>query len=269
MVQPTVPPAVNPFAHSLTSRSLPFPLVPAASPATKPEMRILIVEDDRKTRELLTKGLREEGFTVDAVGDGAAGLAAAEDYRFDLIILDIMMPGWDGWTTLAALRAQKIDTPVLFLTARDSIPDRVKGLELGADDYLVKPFAWSEFLARLRNILRRQLSASTSPIAIKGDTLLVIGDLEIDLISMKARRAGKLIDLTAKEFQLLAYLARRTGQVLSRTTLAEQVWDMNFSTDSNAVDVAMGRLRKKLDDGHTLKLIHTRRGLGFLLEATR
>lgn len=229
-------------------------------------MRILIVEDDPKTRELLTRGLREEGLAADAVAHGLLGVEAAEDRVFDLIVLDIMMPGWDGWTTLAELRARKIKTPVLFLTARDSVPDRVKGLELGADDYLVKPFAWSEFIARVRTILRRQAAAYPSSAASTEPDTVRLGDLEIELSCLKARRGGKALDLTTKEFQLLVYLARRSGQILSRTTLAEQVWDMNFSSDSNAVDVAMGRLRKKLDEGREPKLIHTVRGLGYTLE---
>jgi two-component system, OmpR family, copper resistance phosphate regulon response regulator CusR len=226
-------------------------------------MRILIIEDDPKTRELLAKGLREEGFTADCVAHGLLGVEAAEDRTYDLIVLDIMMPGWDGWTTMAELRARKINCPVLFLTARDSVPDRVKGLELGAEDYLVKPFAWVEFLARVRNILRRK---NTSMAGTNVD-LMHVHDLELDLARVKARRGGRELDLTAKEFQLLCYLARRPGQVLSRTTLAEQVWDMNFTTDSNAVDVAVGRLRKKLDDGYEIRLLHTHRGLGYSLEA--
>ena len=229
-------------------------------------MRILIVEDDPKTREVLTRGLREEGLAADAVAHGLLAVEAAEDRAFDLIVLDIMMPGWDGWTTLAELRARRIKTPVLFLTARDSVPDRVKGLELGADDYLVKPFAWSEFIARVRTILRRQAAVDPSAAASTEPDTVRIGDLEIELSRLKARRGGKALDLTTKEFQLLVYLARRSGQILSRTTLAEQVWDMNFSSDSNAVDVAMGRLRKKLDEGREPKLIHTVRGLGYTLE---
>ena len=230
-------------------------------------MRILVVEDDPKTRELLARGLREEGFSADAVANGVLGAEAAEDRSYDLIVLDIMMPGWDGWTTLTEMRNRRIRTPVLFLTARDSVPDRVRGIELGADDYLVKPFAWSEFIARVRNILRRQAAADISPGVLTAADILKVGDLEIDLARMRARRGSRLLDLTAKEFQLLVYLARRSGQVLSRTILAENVWDMNFSTDSNAVDVAMGRLRKKLDEGREQKLIHTLRGLGYTLEA--
>lgn len=229
-------------------------------------MRILIIEDDSKGREFLSKGLREEGYIADAVANGLLGVEAAEDRAYDLVVLDVMMPGWDGWTTLAALRARKIKTPVLFLTARDSVSDRVKGLELGADDYLIKPFAWSEFMARVKNVLRRSGGGGALVGSAAASDTVSISDLEIDLSRMKARRDGRVLDLTAKEFLLLAFLARRTGQVLSRTTLAEQVWDMNFSTDSNAVDVAMGRLRKKLDEGQPVKLIHTVRGLGYKLE---
>lgn len=230
-------------------------------------MRLLIIEDDPKTREFLSKGLREEGYSADSVANGLLGVEAAEDRLYDLVVLDVMMPGWDGWTTLAELRARKITTPVLFLTARDSVPDKVKGLELGAEDYLVKPFAWSEFMARVKNVLRRNSGANQVALGMANSDSVRIDNLEIEFSRMKARRAGKAVDLTAKEFLLLAYLARRAGQVLSRTTLAEQVWDMNFSTDSNAVDVAMGRLRKKLDEGHPIKLIHTLRGLGYTLEA--
>ncbi|MBP7950296.1 MAG: response regulator [Verrucomicrobiales bacterium] len=228
-------------------------------------MRILIVDDDPKTREFLARGLREEGFIADAAANGHLAMEAVGDRNYDLVVLDIMMPGWDGWTTLAGLRSRKCSLPVLFLTARDSVPDRVKGLELGADDYLVKPFAWSEFIARVRNILRRQHAAGQACPQSSPDTIRV-GDMEIDTLRMKARRGGRVLELTAKEFQLLTYLARRSGQVLSRTTLAEQVWDMNFSTDSNAVDVAMGRLRRKVDDGRGPRLIHTLRGLGYTLE---
>ncbi len=245
------------------------PIVRASVVAIGPtvSMRILIIEDEPKAREFLCKGLREEGYTADAVANGLLGLEAAEDRVYDLVVLDVLMPGWDGWTTLAEFRARNIVTPVLFLTARDSVSDRVKGLELGADDYLIKPFAWSEFMARVKNVLRRKAGNGKLPGAMAAGEIFQIADLEIDFARMKARRAGKALDLTAREFSLLAYFARRAGQVLSRTTLAEQVWDMNFSADSNAVDVALGRLRKKLDEGHPVKLIHTFRGLGYTLEA--
>ncbi|MES2705682.1 MAG: heavy metal response regulator transcription factor [Verrucomicrobiota bacterium] len=221
-------------------------------------MRILIIEDERRSREFLAKGLAENGFVADTAEDGQAGLYLIEDRQYDLVVLDVMLPALDGWGVLRAMRAKGIETPVLFLTARDTVPDRVKGLELGADDYLVKPFAWAEFLARLRTLLRRGPARQAEVIRL--------ADLELDLPRMKARRGGKVIDLTAKEFQLLSLLARRSGDVLSRTLLAEQVWDMNFSTDSNAVDVAMGRLRRKVDDGFSRRLIHTVRGLGYVME---
>ena len=226
---------------------------------TRPIMRILLVEDDRRSREFLVKGLKEEGYIVDSAADGEEGLTCALEREYDLIILDVMMPLRDGWSVLSVLRTKGQTVPVLFLTARDTVRDRVKGLELGADDYLVKPFAWAEFVARIKTLLRRGPARQAE--------MLRVGDLEIDLPKMKARRGGKVMDLTAKEFQLLSLLARRSGDVLSRTTLAEQVWDMNFSTDSNAVDVALGRLRKKVDDPFPNKLIHTVRGLGYVMEA--
>lgn len=221
-------------------------------------MRILVVEDETRSREFLVKGLTESGFVVDAAADGHEGLHLAEACDYDLIVLDVMLPKRNGWQVLERLRAEGRTSPVLFLTARDTVADRVRGLELGADDYLVKPFAWAEFLARVRTLLRRGTARSSE--------VVCIADLELDLPRMKARRGGRLIDLTAKEFQLLSLLARRTGEVLSRTSIAEQVWDMNFSADSNAVDVAMGRLRRKIDEPFERKLIHTLRGLGYVLE---
>ena len=221
-------------------------------------MRILLVEDDRRSREFLARGLTEENYVVDVAADGDEGLTSALEREYDLIILDVMMPGRDGWSVVSTLRTKGNTVPVLFLTARDTVKDRVKGLELGADDYLIKPFAWAEFIARIKTLLRRGPARQSE--------VLRVGDLEIDLPKMKARRGGKVIDLTAKEFQLLSLLARRSGDVLSRTALAEQVWDMNFSTDSNAVDVALGRLRKKVDDDFPKKLIHTVRGLGYVME---
>ncbi len=221
-------------------------------------MRILVVEDENRSREALASGLRESGYIVDAVGDGEAGLTTALSSTYDLIVLDVMLPKLDGWQILEQLRARHHESPVLFLTARDAVLDRVKGLELGADDYLVKPFAWVEFLARVRALLRR--SPQRRPETLK------VGDLELDMPRMKARREGQFIELTAKEFQLLTLLARRSGEILSRTTIAELVWEMNFSTDSNAVDMAMGRLRKKVDGPFSKRLIHTLRGLGYTLE---
>jgi two-component system, OmpR family, copper resistance phosphate regulon response regulator CusR len=220
-------------------------------------MRILIVEDEKKTAAYLGRGLTENGFTVDVASDGDAGLRLALSGAPDLIILDVMLPGRDGWSVLAELRAAGHRTPVLFLTARDAIPDRVKGLEMGADDYLVKPFAFSELLARVRTVLRR---SGRQP-----DTLHV-ADLELDLVRHKATRAGQRLDLTPKEFLLLALLAGRAGEVLSRSFLAEQVWDMPGDSDANVVHVHVRRLRSKVDDPFPTKLIQTVRGVGYVLE---
>jgi two-component system, OmpR family, copper resistance phosphate regulon response regulator CusR len=221
-------------------------------------MRILIVEDEPKTAAYLQKGLSEHGFVVDVADQGEDGLHLAWAGRYDLAILDVMLPIRDGWSILAEMRRSDITTPVLFLTARDAIHDRVKGLELGADDYLVKPFAFSELLARVRSILRR--SPTSHPDVVR------LADLEIDLLRFKTTREGKRLDLTPKEFALLSLLARHTGEVLSRTLIAEQVWDMNFASDTNVVDVAVRRLRRKVDDPFTQKLIHTVRGVGYVLE---
>lgn len=221
-------------------------------------MHILIVEDDKKASAYLRKGLSENGFTVDVADQGEDGLYLARTGHYDLIILDVMLPERDGWSLIAELRRSGKQTPVLFLTARDSVQDRVKGLELGADDYLVKPFAFSELLARLRSILRRG--------SARQHEILRVADLEIDLLRHKAIRGGKRLDLTPKEFSLLSLLARRMGEVLSRTLIAEQVWDMNFDSDTNVVDVAVRRLRRKVDDPFTKKLIRTLRGVGYVLE---
>ncbi|OSZ67369.1 heavy metal response regulator transcription factor [Hydrogenophaga sp. IBVHS2] len=223
-------------------------------------MRILVVEDESKLADYVSRGLSEAGYTVDVARDGIEGryLATAGDYQ--LVVLDIMLPGVDGFGVLAALR-EKRQTPVLMLTARDRVEDRVQGLESGADDYLVKPFAFSELLARVGALLRRgPQHAETAA------TRLALADLEIDLISRKAWRAGHRLDLTAKEFALLALLVRRKGQILSRTTLAEQVWDMNFDSDTNVVEVAVRRLRSKMDDPFRPKLLHNVRGMGYVLE---
>ena len=221
-------------------------------------MRILIIEDEPKTAAYLKKGLTESGFAADIATNGDDGLHAALNFDYDLIILDVMLPGHDGWSVLSSLRKQGNQTPVLFLTARDRVQDRVRGLELGADDYLVKPFAFSELLARVRVILRRGSGKQT-------DTLTV-ADLEIDLRSHKVFRGGQQIELTQKEFMLLSLLVQRAGQVLSRTLIAEQVWDINFDTDTNVVDVAIRRLRAKVDDPFEKKLIHTVRGVGYVVE---
>jgi two-component system copper resistance phosphate regulon response regulator CusR len=222
-------------------------------------MKILIVEDEPKTGDYLKQGLTEAGFTVDLARDGADGLHLALTESHDLAILDVMLPGLDGWALLAGIRRAGKDLPVLFLTARDAVDDRVKGLELGADDYLIKPFAFSELLARVRTLLRRGQKAPTAP-------FLKVADLELDLMRRRVSRAGKRIDLTAKEFALLELLLRRQGEVLSRSLIASQVWDMNFDSDTNVIEVAMRRLRVKVDDDFEPKLIRTVRGMGYVLE---
>jgi two-component system copper resistance phosphate regulon response regulator CusR len=221
-------------------------------------MKILVVEDEQKTAAYLRRGLTENGFTVDVAREGEDGLHTALTGAYDLVILDVMLPGRDGWSILTNLRRAGNETPVLFLTARDAVPDRVKGLELGADDYLVKPFAFSELLARLRARLRRK--APLTP------EVVLIADLEIDLPRHRATRAGQRLNLTPKELTLLVLLARHAGEVLSRTLIAEQIWDMNFESDSNVVDVHVRRLRAKVDDPFERKLIHTVRGVGYVLE---
>jgi heavy metal response regulator len=223
------------------------------------EMRILLIEDEKKTAAYLAKGLGEAGFQVTTAEDGDTGLEFALSRSFDLFIIDVMLPKRDGWSIVSTLKRKEIRTPILLLTARDSVQDRVKGLELGADDYLVKPFAFSELLARVQALLRR--GRTQEP------TLLRLADLELDLARRRAQRGGRRLDLTAKEFNLLALLLRRQGQVLSRTTLAEQVWDMNFDSDTNVIDVAVRRLRGKLDDPFDAKLLHTVRGMGYVLES--
>lgn len=223
-------------------------------------MRILIIEDEAKTANYLKKGLVENGFAVDTALDGEQGLLLSKLHSYDLIILDIMLPKMDGWNVFRNIRQQKSTPPILFLTARSSVTDRVKGLELGADDYLIKPFAFSEVLARVRNILKR----GAQPVA--NQDVLNIADLEVDLIRHKATREGRKLNLTPKEFALLALLARRKGQVVSRTVIAEQVWDINFDSDSNIVDVAVRRLRSKVDGPFAVKLIQTIRGVGYVLD---
>ena len=222
-------------------------------------VKILIVEDEPKTGDYLLQGLVEAGFVVDLVRDGSAGLHQALTDNYDLAILDVMLPGLDGWSVLRGIRKAGKDLPVLFLTARDHVDDRVKGLELGADDYLVKPFAFSELLARVRTLLRRGGKASAAE-------SLRAADLELDLLRRRVTRGGKRIDLTAKEFALLELLLRRQGEVLPRSLIASQVWDMNFDSDTNVIEVAMRRLRVKLDDNSEPKLIRTVRGMGYVLE---
>lgn len=221
-------------------------------------MRILVVEDEPKIAAFLRKGLTENGFIVDVARRGDDGLHLARTSAYDLVILDVMLPNLDGWSILKALRDDGKQTPVLFLTARDAVHDRVRGLELGADDYLVKPFAFSELLARVRTILRRGPARQSETIKV--------ADLEVDVARLRAFRAGQRLDLTPKEFALLSLLARRTGDVLSRTLIAEQVWDMNYDSDTNVVDVHIRHLRSKVDEPFERKLIHTVRGVGYVLE---
>ena len=223
-------------------------------------MRILIVEDEPKTGEYLRQGLREAGFVVDLAQNGTDGLHLMERSEFALVILDVMLPGLNGWQVLHAMRERGLQMPVMFLTARDQVEDRVKGLELGAEDYLVKPFSFAELLARVRIILRRGRSGNEP-------TRLKVADLDLDLLRRRVSRAGKRIDLTAKEFGLLELLMRRQGEVLPRSLIASQVWDMNFDSDTNVIEGAMRRLRVKIDEGHDTKLIQTVRGMGYVLEA--
>ena len=220
-------------------------------------MKILVVEDETKTGDYIKQGLTESGFVVELVRTGLDGHHKAMTGNFELIILDVMLPDIDGWRILSSLRESKIFTPVLFLTARDSVKDRVKGLELGADDYLVKPFAFAELLARVRTLLRRGTSTPSNT--------LNIADLELDIPSRVVNRAGKSINLTTKEFTLLELMVRRQGEVLPRSLIASQVWDMNFDSDTNVIDVAIRRLRAKIDDPFTPKLIQTVRGMGYKL----
>lgn len=221
-------------------------------------MKILIVEDERKTAAFLKKGLEENGFVADIAADGETGISLVHQNNYDLIILDVMLPGRDGWSVLRELRQRRNETSALFLTAKDSVPDRVHGLELGADDYIIKPFAFSELLARIRTILRRGPARQVAT--------LQVADLEIDVHRHKAVRLGRTLDLTPKEFLLLSLLARRTGSAISRTLIAEQVWGINFDSGMNVVDVHMHRLRAKVDDPFEIKLIHTVRGIGYILE---
>ncbi|MFM0005873.1 MULTISPECIES: heavy metal response regulator transcription factor [Paraburkholderia] len=220
-------------------------------------MRILVIEDELKTAAYLKTGLEESGYAVDVANDGAQGLILALEEEYDVIVLDVMLPGMDGWTIVKTLRATRT-TPVLFLTARDDVDDRVRGLELGADDYLVKPFAFVELLARVRTLARRGPPRESE--------LIKVGDLEMDVNRRRVKRGDTRIDLTPREFSLLQLLARRQGEVLSRTQIASYVWDMNFDSDTNVVEVAIRRLRTKIDDNFPVKLIHTVRGVGYVLE---
>jgi len=222
-------------------------------------MRILVIEDEAKTGDYLRNGLTEAGYVVDVATDGIDGLHLATETAYDLILLDVMMPAMDGWTVMRKL-GERSRTPVLFLSARGTLEDRLKGLDLGADDYLVKPFSFAELLARIRIILRRgQPQAS--------DDALVVGDLRIDVSRRRVERGGTRITLTPKEFALMRFFAEHQGEVLSRTLIASRVWDMNFDSDTNVVDVAVRRLRQKIDDPFSTRLIHTVHGVGYRCES--
>ncbi|WP_248798946.1 heavy metal response regulator transcription factor [Pseudomonas sp. MWU13-2105] len=222
-------------------------------------MRVLIIEDEEKTADYLHRGLSEQGYTVDLARDGVGGLHLALESDYAVIILDVMLPELDGFGVLKALRARK-QTPVIMLTARERVEDRIRGLREGADDYLGKPFSFLELVARLQALTRRS-GGGHEPVQIS------VADLWVDLISRKASRAGVRLDLTAKEFSLLSVLARRQGEILSKTAIAEMVWDINFDSDANVVEVAIKRLRAKLDGPFEQKLLHTIRGMGYVLES--
>ncbi len=220
-------------------------------------MKALIVEDDPGIRQFVQRGLKEESFSVDVASDGEDGFRLARTGRYDVIILDLMLPGRDGFSILEGLRATGDDTPVICLTARDAVDDRVRGLDLGADDYLPKPFSFAELVARIRSLLRRGRALTSS--------VVTVADLTIDLAAHRVERAGRRLDLSAREFALLAYLAHHAGAVLSRTMILEHVWDMDHDPLTNVIDVQINRLRKKVDQGFEKPLIHTIRGVGYVL----
>jgi DNA-binding response OmpR family regulator len=221
-------------------------------------MRILLVEDEPRMAQVIAKGLREQAYAVDVADDGNAGLYQASINDYDLIILDVLLPGTDGFEVCRKLRAREDATPVLMLTARATVDDRITGLDAGADDYLTKPFSFRELLARVRALLRRE--PQLHPARLQVDNLVV------DSVSHRVTRASRVIDLTAKEYALLEYLARRVGRLVTRAEIAEHVWDDSFDPFSNAIEVYVNRLRKKIDEPHAVKLLHTRRGEGYILE---
>lgn len=222
-------------------------------------MRALVVDDELKTADFIRKGLVENGFRVDVAHYGTDGLKLAQDSDYDVIVLDVMMPGIDGWDVVQKLRSKQNMTPIIFLTALDGVDDRIKGLKLGADDYIVKPFTFAELLARIYAVLRRGQVQKRS-------TLYKVADLEFDIENRRVVRAGIRIDLTPKEFALLSLFMRKAGEVLTRTQIAERIWNIDFNHDTNVVDVHMRRLRAKIDDPFEKKLIHTVRGVGYVLE---
>jgi heavy metal response regulator len=220
-------------------------------------MRILVVEDEKKVARFIQQGLEEEHYAVEIAGDGETGALLAEAGTYDLIILDVMLPGMNGIEVTRRLRAARVPTPILMLTAKTATEDKVAGLDSGADDYLTKPFAFAELLARVRSLLRRGSLDKT--------TVLAVADLELDMVTHRARRAGRAIDLTAKEYALLEYFMRNKDRVLSRTIISEHIWDYNFDTGTNLIDVYVSHLRTKIDSGHERKLIHTVRGVGYVM----
>lgn len=221
-------------------------------------MRILVVEDEKKVARFLQQGLEEEHYTVDISHDGNEGLTMAETGSYDVIILDVMLPGKDGFEITRELRSERMTTPILMLTAKIATEDKVAGLDSGADDYLTKPFAFAELLARVRSLLRRGTQEKTIQ--------LTAADLELDTVTHRAHRGGKAIELTAKEYSLLEFLLRNKDRVLSRTIIAEHIWDYHFDTGTNLIDVYINHLRNKVDTGFDLKLIHTVRGVGYVLK---
>jgi heavy metal response regulator len=221
-------------------------------------MRILVVEDEKKVARFIQQGLEEEHYSVDVAHDGERGLQMACTENYDLLILDVMLPKKSGLDLLKEFRGRKATTPTLMLTAKTSTEDKVAGLDSGADDYLTKPFAFAEFLARVRSLLRRGASEKS--------TILTIADLELDTIAHKAKRGARAIELTAKEYALLEYFLRNKNRVLSRTSISEHIWDYNFDTGTNIIDVYVNHLRNKIDSGFETKLIHTVRGVGYVMK---